>query len=126
MSDTKTTALRKTIKAALDTVPGKTYYISATNDAVFPYKTFTMRTVQITGSARDDIELTVDIWDKSRSPSAAEGIADSIENLFNGANIPQETILPTIWGQSRYPVPDEDKSFQHIQMTFAIQNYERT
>ena len=122
---TKTTALRNTITAQLRTVQGAVYYQNAADDAIWPYKVFDLRTVNLGDSTRDDLTLTVDVWDFAKDPKRAEAIADNIEALFNVANLPQETILPTFFRESRNTIDDPEKQIKHIQLTFLIQNYER-
>lgn len=121
----KTAALRKLIKEQLQTVTGGTYHKTAPKDAAFPYKTFTLRNVVFT-DARDDLELCVDVWDRNASedPKPAEEIADQIEALLQAANLPQDTILPTFYRESRYTLEDPDKTLQHIQLRFLVQLYE--
>lgn len=118
----KTADLRKLITAQLNTLTGATYYVNAKSTATYPYKVFSFRSVNL-GTSRDDIIMQVDIWDKSTDQKTIETIADNMETLFDGVNLPQSTILPTIWRDTRYPVPEDDKSLQHIEMTFYIQNY---
>lgn len=120
----KTAALRKLIVSQLNTVPGGTYYLHAPDSASYPYKTFELSRISLGDLARDDIDLCVDVWDIAADPKQVDEIADQIEALFNAANLPQETILPTFFRESRYPVADEDKTIQHIQMHFTVQNYE--
>jgi len=123
----KTGELRKLIKTKLDTImDGKTYYVSASAKATFPYAVFSFQSVDLGDLSRDDIELCVDVLNKATSERSIEDICDDIEALFNGANFPTAAILPTIWRQSRYPVQEDDKAIRHIQMTYYIQNYERT
>lgn len=124
--DTKTLQLQKLIKSRMDTVQGGTYHVNAPDTAAYPYKVFALQTADLGDKSRDDITMIVDVWDKSSNQKTVDTIADNLEALFNGANLPQTGILPTIWRESRYPVPDENKSLQHVQMTFYIQNYERT
>lgn len=119
----KTADLRKLITAQLNTVPGATYYRNAAADATYPYKTFELSRANLGDLARDDIDLCVDVWDHGADTKAVDLIADSIEDLFNAVNLPQETILPTFFRDSRYPVKEEDKTIQHIQLHFLVQNY---
>lgn len=119
----KTAALRKLIVSQLNTVSGGTYYLHAPDDAQYPYKTFELSRVALGDLARDDIDLCVDVWDRTSDPKRADEIADRIEELFNAANLPQEEILPTFFRDSRYPVADEDKTLQHVQLHFSVQNY---
>lgn len=120
----KTTDLRKAIKAELDLTQGATYYRRAPADATMPYKVFDLRTINLGDTSRDDISLDVDIWDLSKDPKSVEDIADAIESLLNGLNLPQATVLPTFYRETRAMVDDPDKNIQHILLTFTVQNYE--
>lgn len=119
----KTADLRQLIAAQLNTVAGETYYRYAPTAAVFPYKTFELTTATLSDRARDDIDLCVDVWDSGTNGKAVELIADAIEDLFNARNLPTATILPTFFRETRYPVAEDDKLIQHIQLHFTVQNY---
>lgn len=121
----KTANLRQLIRTQLNTITGESYYRHAPNDAVYPYKTFELSHSNFGDLARDDIDLCIDVWDHATNPKAVEQIADSIEDLFNAKNMPQTHILPTFFRESRYPVNEDDKDIQHIQMHFVVQNYTR-
>ncbi len=118
----KTAELRKLIREKLQTVQGETYHREAANDAAYPYKTFTLKNVSFT-DARDDFDLCVDIWHRG-DWKVVEEVADQIEKLFQNTNLPQKTILPTFFRESRYNLEDPDKTLQHIQLRFAVQLYE--
>lgn len=120
----KTADLRKLITAQLNTTAGATYYLTAPDNADYPYKTFELSRFNFGDLARDDIDLCIDLWDKHTDTKRIDEIADRLEDLFNAVNLPQETILPTFFRESRYPVIDEDKTIKHIQMHFTVQNYE--
>lgn len=120
MSKTKT--LRKLINEKLQTVQGGVYHRIAPKDAAYPYKVFVLSDVSYT-DARDDLELEVDIWDRSLDPKTAEDIADEIEDLFNDANLPAPPIFPTFFRDNRYTLDDPDKNLQHIQLHFLVQLY---
>lgn len=118
----KTKLLRKLVKEQLQTVPGGTYHRRPKNDAAYPYKVFTITDVSYT-DARDDMELEVDIWDRSLDPKTAEDIADQVEDLFHDANLPAPPIYPTFFRDARYTLDDPDKNLQHIQLRFLVQLY---
>ena len=118
----KTAALRKLVTETMQTVQGGTYHRSSPPHAVYPYKTFTLQSVSFT-DARDDFELCVDIWGRG-DWKIIEEIADQIEKLLQNSNLPQDTILPTFFRESRYNLDDPDKTLQHIQLRFAVQLYE--
>lgn len=120
MSKTKT--LRKLITEKLLTVQGGVYHRIAPKDAAYPYKVFRLSDVSYT-DARDDLELEVDIWDRSLDPKTAEDIADAIEDLFSDANLPAPPIYPTFFRDNRYTLDDPDKNLQHIQLRFLVQLY---
>lgn len=120
----KTAALRELVRQQLQTVPGQTYHRIATSDAAYPYKTYEL-SLSFPDSCQIDCELTVDIWSRSRDWKEVEDIADQIEEIFNDANLPQDTILPTFFRESRTPVDDPDKTLQHIQQRFYIHLYEK-
>ena len=118
----KTAELRKLVKEQLDTVPGGTYHRKAPDNAEYPYKTFSLKSVSFTDE-RDDFDLCVDIWHRGDF-KIAEELADQIEELFKNANLPQPTILPTFFRESRYNLDDPDKTLDHIQLRFFVQLYE--
>lgn len=118
----KTADLRKLVKEQLQTTPGDTYHHEASNDAAFPYKTFTLKSVTFM-DARDDFDLCVDIWHRG-DWKVVEEIADQIEELFQNTNLPQTTILPTFFRENRYNLEDPDKTLKHIQLRFIVQLYE--
>ena len=118
----KTLALRKLINAKLETVQGGTYHRKAPDDAEYPYKTFTLTSVSFI-DVRDDFDLSVDIWHRG-DWKVVEEIADETEKLFQNANLPEATILPTFFRENRYNLEDPDKTLQHIQLRFLVQLYE--
>lgn len=118
----KTAELRKLVKEQLDTVPGGTYHRKAPDNAEYPYKTFSLKSVSFTDE-RDDFDLCVDIWHRGDF-KIIEELADQIEELFKNANLPQPTILPTFFRESRYNLDDPDKTLDHIQLRFFVQLYE--
>lgn len=120
----KTADLRALIMAQLGTITGGTYHKNATVDAAYPYKVFSLSRANLSDLSRDDIDLCIDIWDNSTDSKRTESIADDIEVLFNASNLPQTSILPTFFRDSRYPVDDPDKTIQHIQMHITVQMYE--
>ncbi len=118
----KTATLRKLVTTQLQTVRGGTYHRKAPDDAEYPYKTFTLTSVSFV-DVRDDFDLCVDIWHRGDWKDVEE-IADQIEKLFQNANLPQSTILPTFFRENRYNLEDPDKTLQHIQLRFLVQLYE--
>ena len=121
----KTPALRKIVREQLQTVRGQTYHKIAPPDAAYPYKVFELKSVTFPNSLRDDLELTVDVWDRGPDYKGVEELADQIEKLFNDVNLPQGTLYPTFFRENRYTLTDPDKTLQHIQLRFSVQLYEQ-
>lgn len=121
----KTLRLRNLVNKQLQTVQGGTYHRKAPPNATYPYKTFKLESVGFT-DARDDIYLEVNIWDRNtaENPKTAECIADQVERLFSGVNLPAPPIYPTFFRENRYDLEDPDKNLQHIQLRFLVQLYE--
>ena len=118
----KTKILRKLITEKLLTVEGGVYHRIAPKDAEYPYKTFTISSAAFV-DARDDMEVEVDIWDRSMSAKKVEEIADQVEALFADTNLPTPPIYPTFFRENRYTLDDPDKNLQHIQLRFLVQLY---
>lgn len=119
----KTTELRRVIVKQLQAVPGPTHHMDAPPDAAYPYKTYRL-SAKFPDCAQMDFSLTVDIWDRSADWKTVENIADQIEKLLNGANLPSGSLFPTFFLESRDPVSDSDKQIRHIQQQFYIHLYE--
>ncbi len=119
----KTTVLRYVITQQLQAVPGQTFHMDAPPNAHYPYKTYRL-SAEFPDCALMNFELTVDIWDRSADGKTVEDIADSIESLLNGANLPHGSLYPTFFLESRDPVTDPDKQLRHIQQRFYIHLYE--
>lgn len=119
----KTEELRKVIVAVLSEICPRVYYENAKDTEKFPYIVYELNNINLDKIERDDLIMTVDVWDKNPTPKIVESIADQIEDIFNAANLPSETVLPTFFRISRQPIYDSDKSLKHRQIKFQIQNY---
>lgn len=120
----KTADLRKLVVTLLNQTTGKTYYMIAPDDAEFPYKVFTLTSIDLNDMSRDDYIVEVDVWDYSVDPKTVDEICDNIDSLLNGKNAPEDTILPTFFRSSRGVIEDEDKNIKHVRMNFNVQMYE--
>ena len=119
----KTNDLRKLVQELLKEITPLVYYRKADKDALYPHIVHLIDRVNLIAEHRDDVSLLVDIWTKSES--SANEFADMVEKKFNRENLPQGSILPTFFLETRITVEDDDKDISHIQMTFTVQNYER-
>ena len=118
----KTNAIRKIIQTNINKIV-KSYYRVADAKAEFPHAVYDFENIDLGDINRDDLILIIDIWGKGNDTSHIEDITDSIEKLFNAANIPGDEVLPTFYRIQRKPIDDEDKSLIHRQLKFQVQNY---
>ena len=119
----KTTDLRGLVAQQLNTLPGATFHLRAPDDAEYPYKTYSVTRIDLGDLSRDDYDVCVDVWDRAPDWKRVESLADDIGDLFHAANLPQDTILPTFFRASSYPVEDPDRTLQHYQLHFNVQLY---
>lgn len=118
----KTNALRTIIQSKINPII-KSYYRVADPKATLPLAVYDFENIDLGDLSRDDLILIVDLWDKGKDTSRIEDLADQIEELFNAANLPGESVLPTFYRISRKPIDDEDKTLMRRQLKFQIQNY---
>ena len=118
----KTNSLRKLIQRNIDSIV-KSYYRKADSESLYPYAVYDFENIDLQDINRDDQILIIDIWGKGEDTSPIEEIADSIEEKFNAANMPDADVLPTFYRISRKPIDDEDKEIIRRQLKFQIQNY---
>lgn len=121
----RTNDLKKLVQTKLKTLTTNVYHELADKDAVYPHIVFTFRRIDLQDLSRQDYILEVDVWDKEKDTTRVDNLADSVENLFQAKNLPQEHILPTFYLIDRRNILDEDKNIKHRQIQFQIQNYER-
>ena len=118
----KTNQLRKIIQTKIDPIID-CYYRTADSKASYPHAVYDFESIDLGDINRDDLILIVDIWGKGKNTSQIEEITDTIETMFNAANLPSDEVLPTFYRISRKPIDDEDKTIIHRQLKFQIQNY---
>ena len=116
--------MNKLLKLILDTLKSKhprVYHENAPKNAEYPYIVFNIN--DGLKSHRDDLILTIDIWDRNNSSMVIEDLADTIDKLLDEANLPNEFVLPTFYRQQRLKVEDPDKTLKRRQLRFNVQTY---
>lgn len=121
----RTNILRQLITKKLKTVCENIYYEIADERNMYPHIVYQFKNINHNDQYRNDIEIEIDIYDRSTDAKKIEELADQVEDLFNNQNIPQDTILPTFFLNDRMSVPDEDKKIRHRNIRILCQNYER-
>lgn len=124
-NDTRTNELKKFLQTKLKTIANKVYYEQADDDALYPHIVFNFRTIDLGDLSRQDYILEIDLWDKGLDTNAIDKMADDVENLLQGQNLPQTGILPTFYLYDRKSILDPDKDIKHRLIRFQIQNYVR-
>lgn len=124
-NDTRTNELKKFLQTKLKTIANKVYYEQADDGALYPHIVFNFRTIDLGDLSRQDYILEIDLWDKGTSTTAIDKMADDVENLLQGQNLPQTGILPTFYLYDRKSILDSDKDIKHRLIRFQIQNYVR-
>ena len=119
----KTIELRKVVKSLLEKVNTNVYYEEASAKAIYPYIVYEFSTINLNNFPRDDIFLTVDVWDRNIDTVRVETLADDIEKVLNNINNPTISVLPTFYLENRMSIRDEDKQIRRRQLKFIIQNY---
>lgn len=114
--------LRLLIKELLDKAEGATFYRFASNAAAYPYKVFSFGKTRYSDSR--DVEICIDLYDRNGGDRLC-AIADEIERIFDDLNAPQDGILPTFFLDDRYPVEENDKELEHIQMRIQTNLYDK-
>lgn len=120
----KTLLLRQIIAEKLNSVQGQTYHRRSPANSAYPFKVYSLSSVYFPDAYRDDIEVEIDVWDRSETSRTIEEIADQIEHLFNNKNLPVPPIYPTFFREGRTMLEDPDKGLQHLQLRFLVQLYE--
>ena len=121
----RTNDLKKLIQTKLKTVTSLVYHEIADEKALYPHIVFGFDRIDLADLSRQDYVLVVDVWDKGNSTTRVDDLADSVENLLQAENLPQENVLPTFYLMDERNVMDEDKAIKHKQIRFQIQNYDR-
>lgn len=121
----RTNDLKELVQSQLKTITSNVYHELADKDAVYPHIVFAFRRLDLQDLSRQDYILEVNVWDKGTNTEVVDNLADSVENLLQAQNLPQENILPTFYLMDRRNILDENKEIRHRQIQFQVQNYER-
>ena len=121
----RTNDLKYLVQAKLKTLTANVYFEIANEKVLYPHIVFNFRRIDLGDLWRQDYILEIDIWNKQDSSLRVDDLADSVENLLQAENLPQDNVLPTFYLIDRQNIPDENKEIKHRRVQFQIQNYER-
>ena len=121
----RTNDLKELVQAKLGTLDVSVYHEMAIDTAMYPHIVFSFERIELGDLSRQDYVLDVDLWDKTKDTTVVDALADSVENLLQAENLPQDNVLPTFYLIDRKNILDQDKYIKHRLVRFQIQNYER-
>ena len=121
----RTNDLKELVQAKLETLDVSVYHEMAIDTAMYPHIVFSFERIELGDLSRQDYVLDVDLWDKTKDTTVVDALADSVENLLQAENLPQDNVLPTFYLIDRKNILDQDKYIKHRLVRFQIQNYER-
>lgn len=121
----RTNDLKELVQAKLETLDVSVYHEIAIDTAMYPHIVFSFERIELGDLSRQDYVLDVDLWDKTEDTTVVDDLADSVENLLQAENLPQDNVLPTFYLIDRKNILDPDKNIKHRLVRFQIQNYER-
>ena len=119
----KTIELRKLIVKLLKEVNKSVFYENASDKAKYPYIVYNLDNINTVNYPRNDIILTIDVWDRSNSTVTVETLADKIEDVLNMLNKPSKNLFPTFYLEDRMSIDDEDPLIRRRQLKFKIESY---
>ena len=119
----KTIELRKLIVKLLKEVNKSVFYENASDKAKYPYIVYNLDNINTVNYPRNDIILTIDVWDRSNSTVTVETLTDNIEDVLNMLNKPSKNLFPTFYLEDRMSIDDEDPLIRRRQLKFKIESY---
>ncbi|MCX0373038.1 hypothetical protein LI058_06120 [Clostridium perfringens] len=119
----KTIELRKLIVKLLKEVNKSVFYENANDKAKYPYIVYNLDNINTVNYPRNDIILTIDVWDRSNSTVTVETLTDNIEDVLNMLNKPSKNLFPTFYLEDRMSIDDEDPLIRRRQLKFKIESY---
>lgn len=93
-------------------------------DSIYPYVVMDSSNISTQLYPRVDVDLTLNIWDKSQNYIKANEIADIIQSALNRNSKVADNITATFYLNTRKNVDDEDKELKRVYMLFDVEIYQ--
>lgn len=116
----RTLEIRTILKGIIEECGYKSYYERANKNVLYPYVVFDFETTDISDNAKREIEVTIDIWDKSGDSLTVETIADEIIHAINYKFLFPSGGSLRIYGMRKRSLPDEDATLKRRQIECSI------
>lgn len=113
------------LKKMLDSlVDVKVFNDRSRKDQIYPYVVMDSSNISTQLYPRVDVDLTLNIWDKSQNYIKVNKIADIIQSALNRNSKVADNITATFYLNIRKNVDDEDKELKRVYMLFDVEIYQ--
>lgn len=113
--------LKKILNSLTDV---KVFNDRSRKDSIYPYVVMDSSNISTQLYPRVDVDLTLNIWDKSQNYIKVNEIADIIQSALNRNSKVADNITATFYLNTRKNVDDEDKELKRVYMLFDVEIYQ--
>lgn len=113
--------LKNTLNSLTDV---KVFNDRSRKDSIYPYIVIDSSNISTQLYPRVDVDLTLNIWDKSQNYIKVNEIADIIQSALNRNSKVADNITATFYLNIRKNVDDEDKELKRVYMLFDVEIYQ--
>ena len=118
--------LYKLITSRLKELPYKVYNETIPQNRTFPFVVFKFNSVIDVESTREDVTITIDVWDKGKDVVRLQNICSEIDKKLNRLQFNNKAISTNIYRMNPYllNIPDPEEEIKHRQLRYITKNYE--
>ena len=113
--------LKKTLDSSVDV---KVFNDRSRRDSIYPYLVMDSSNISTQLYPRIDVDLELNVWDKSQNYIKVNEIADIIQSALNRNSKVADNITATFYLNTRKNVDDEDKELKRVYMLFDVEIYQ--
>lgn len=113
--------LKKTLDSLVDV---KVFNDRSRKDSIYPYIVMDSSNISTQLYPRADVNLELNVWDKSQNYIKVNEIADIIQSALNRNGKVADNITATFYLNIRKNVDDEDKELKRVYMLFDVEIYQ--
>ena len=113
--------LKKILNSLTDV---KVFNDRSRKDSIYPYIVADSSNINTQLYPRVDVDLVLNIWDKSQNYIKVNEIADIIQSALNRNSKVADDITATFYLNIRKNVDDEDKELKRVYMLFDVEIYQ--
>lgn len=113
--------LKKMLNSLTDV---KVFNDRSRKDSIYPYIVMDSSNINTQLYPRVDVDLTLNIWDKSQNYIKVNEIADIIQSALNRNSKVADNITATFYLNIRKNVDDEDKELKRVYMLLDVEIYQ--